>query len=109
VAQGGDGGADTVELEAVGNAHVQGDSFSATGGRVSYVRAKDQLILEGDGRNDARLEYRSQAGGQPAELAAGKILYWPKTQKLQVIDLRQTELYDLGQLRGRSAPAIKPR
>ncbi len=109
VTQGGDGGADTVELEAVGNAHILGDAFAATGGRVSYVRLKDQLILEGDGRNDARIEFQPQPGARPSYVAAGKILYWPKTGLYQIDKWRQTELYDLGQLRGRGAPAIQPR
>jgi hypothetical protein len=109
VARSGDGGADAVELEAVGNAHIQGDNFVATGGRVSYVRVKDQFILEGDGRNDARIEFRPQPGAQPSQLAAGKILYWPKTRQCKFEDLRPTDLYDLGQLRGRGAPTIQPR
>lgn len=106
VSQFGEGG-DSVELEAVGNAHIQGDTVDATGGRVSYVRLKDQLILEGDGRNDAQVEYRTQPGAPLNHFAAGKIMYWPKSGLVKVMEVKQSE-FDVGQLRGRGAPAIKP-
>jgi hypothetical protein len=109
VAQLANRGTDDVELEAVGNAIVQGEGFTATGGRISYARSKDQLILEGDGRNDARIEFPEKRADRPSYMAAGKILYRPKTRELQVIDLRQTEIYDVGQSPGRAAPAIRSR
>lgn len=109
ITQKNDGSANTVELEAVGNAHIHGDLFSATGGRVSYAQAKDQLILEGDGRNDARLEYQADRERPPDQMAAAKILYHPKTRQFQLVDLKQSELYDLGQFRGRNAPMVRPR
>ena len=106
VTQFGEGG-DAAQLEAVGNAHIQGDAFNATGGRVSYVRLKDQLILEGDGRNDAQVEYQTQPGASPSHFTAGKMMYWPKSGLVKVMDVKQSEI-DVGQLRGRGAPAIKP-
>ena len=44
-----------VELEATGNAFVLGGNFSADAQRISYVRGKDQVIAEGDGRNEATI------------------------------------------------------
>ncbi|MFV1967648.1 MAG: hypothetical protein ACC628_19640 [Pirellulaceae bacterium] len=97
-----------VVLEANGNAFVKGRAFSAQGQRISYTRIKDQLVLEGDGRNDAVLGYQPQPGSTPAELKGGKILFWPGTRQFEMNDVRSLDLRDLSQLkngrkRGRSS------
>lgn len=109
VMQNGGQGVEGVELEAVGNVHIRGQSFTATGERASYVRLKDQFVLEGDGRNDAQIEFQSPGQNRPGQFAAGKILVWPKTGQFQVVDLGGAEISDVGQLRGRGAPTIRPR
>jgi hypothetical protein len=87
------------ELEATGNALVRGKLFSASGQRISYVRAKDQLVLEGDGRSDALLEYQPQPGAVPAQLKGRKILYWPKSNQFELNDVRALDLHDLNRFR----------
>ena len=100
---------DQIELEATGNAHVEGNAFSATGGRISYAKAKDQLILEGDGRNAATLAFQKQLGDPPWDISADKIMFRPGTRHFEVIKLRSSNIFDVGQLRGNGSPANKPR
>lgn len=88
-----------VEIEATGNAVVRGRLFTASGERLSYARAKDQLILEGDGRSDSTLEFRRQPGTAAQHLRAGKILFYPQTQQFALQDFQALNLTDLGQLR----------
>ncbi|HYW78067.1 MAG TPA: hypothetical protein VE890_00760, partial [Thermoguttaceae bacterium] len=82
----------TVEMEAHGNTVVEGVDFTARAIRMTYSQAKDMLVLEGDGRTDAKLYRQERVGGQTSQAAARKILYWPKTQQLRVEDARSFEL-----------------
>ena len=63
---------DAVELEATGNAFVRGQTFNASGQRISYVKSKDQLVLEGDGRNYATLAYQRTPNATPAPLQSSQ-------------------------------------
>lgn len=92
---------DAIELEATGNAFVRGQTFTAAGQRISYAKLKDQLILEGDGRNDARLTFQRTPGAEPGTLNAGKILYWPQTKQVELDRFRSLEVQNLGQFRRR--------
>ncbi|MGE3779861.1 MAG: hypothetical protein AB7F89_21920, partial [Pirellulaceae bacterium] len=101
VAQPDQGGGDTdIELEATGNAYVRGQAFEAVAGRISYVKAKDQLILEGDGRNFATLTYHPRPGMQPSRTSATKMLFWLSTRQCQIIGLQPSEINNIGQQRG---------
>ncbi|MBU4273395.1 MAG: hypothetical protein KKA28_16170 [Planctomycetes bacterium] len=82
----------SVELEAFGNTVVEGTTFTARGHRITYGEAKDLLVLEGDGRNDAELFRQLKLGTPPSRVAARKILYWPKTKRLKLIDARSLEI-----------------
>lgn len=88
---------DSIELEATGNAFVRGQTFNASGQRISYVKAKDQLVLEGDGRNNATLAYQRTPNSAPAPLKARKILFWPQTKQIEISDLHSFDLQDVGQ------------
>ena len=72
-------------LEALGNTVVEGTTFTARGNRITYAEAKDLLILEGDGRNDAELFRQLQPGAPRDHHAAQEILYWPKTKQFRII------------------------
>jgi hypothetical protein len=100
---------DQVDLEATGNAFVRGKTFSATGGRISYARAKDQLILEGDGRNKATIAYHQSLDVPPTRTTADKMFFWPGKRECQVIGMQATEIYDVGQLRGVKLPGARRR
>jgi hypothetical protein len=105
VAQAGTGNdSQQIELEATGNAHVQGSAFSAMAGRISYARAKDQLILEGDGRSKATLAYQQQAGQPHSTVTADKVLYSLSTRQFQLTGWDAGDLHGVGPLRGARAP-----
>jgi len=69
-----------VELIATGNASVEGTNFTARGNRISYARAKELLILQGDGRNDA--EFWRKGSTHPDAAAQG-LRFWIKDNRLE--------------------------
>ncbi len=75
-----------VELEATGNVIVEGKAFTAQAARIGYTSDKDQLVLEGDGRNDAQFWHQATPGSQHSHTAAGKIRFQRKTNTLEVDD-----------------------
>ena len=81
----------SIELEALGNAVIEGTTFTARGNRITYTEAKDLLILEGDGRNNAELFRQLQPGAPTDKQVAQKILYWPKTKRLNVIGVQSLQ------------------
>lgn len=86
-----------VELEASGNTLIEGSSFTARAGRVTFAEAKDLLVLEGNGRTDAELFRQQYPGGPMSKAAAQKILYWPSSNRLKVDGARSLELSQFGQ------------
>ena len=84
------------ELQAIGNTLVEGRTFTARANRISYVQAKDLLVLEGDGQNDAQLWRQAHVGGSASHAAARKILYWRGTNSVEVDDARFLDLTDMG-------------
>ena len=82
----------SVELEALGNTVAEGTTFTARGHRITYGEAKDMLVLEGDGRSYAELFRQLKVGTPPSRVAARKILYWPKTKRLELIDAQSLEI-----------------
>ena len=73
-----------VELQALGNAMVEGKTFTARAHRIAYAQSKDLLVMEGDGRTDAELYRQAAVGGQTGRASARKILYWPGTGQMQI-------------------------
>ncbi|MCD4728195.1 MAG: hypothetical protein K8R46_11065, partial [Pirellulales bacterium] len=82
----------SVELEALGNTVAEGTTFTARGHRITYAEAKDLLVLEGSGRGYAELFRQLKLGTPPSRVAARKILYWPKTKRLELIDAQSLEI-----------------
>ncbi len=82
----------SVELEALGNTVAEGTTFTARGHRITYAEAKDLLVLEGSGRSYAELFRQLKVGTPPSRAAARKILYWPKTKRLQLIDAQSLQI-----------------
>jgi hypothetical protein len=70
-----------IELSATGNAAIEGADFTARGNRISYARAKELVILEGDGRTDAELWRK---GSTTPDAAAQQIRFWPRDSRYQV-------------------------
>ena len=73
-----------IELQALGNATVEGQAFTARAHRIAYAQAKDLLVMEGDGRTDAELFRQASVGGHTGRASARKILYWPGTGRMHV-------------------------
>ncbi len=83
---------DTLELVAEGNTVVEGSKFTARAIRMAYAQAKGLLILEGDGRTDAKLFRQQRVGDPSSEFAARKIFYWPETQAMKFEGARSLKL-----------------
>lgn len=85
-----------IEIEALGNTRVEGQAegktYTARGHRITYAESKDLLILEGDGRSYAELFRQLKVGVPPSKVAARKILYWPKTERLRLDGARSLEI-----------------
>jgi len=86
------GNTQNIELKAYGNTVVDGDKFTARASRISFDMAKDMLILEGDGRSDAQLFKQTQIGGPRSSFSARKIIYFPKTNRLDINGARSLEI-----------------
>ncbi len=82
-----------VELRAVGDVRVQGESFSAMGHRMSFSQAKDLLTLAGDGRAKARIRYNLYADQPPSHASAGTLKYSPGTGMLHSTDISEVEIF----------------
>ncbi|MCA9245705.1 MAG: hypothetical protein KDA42_01290 [Planctomycetales bacterium] len=87
----------TLELEALDDALVEGQSFTARADRMSYAQAKELLVLEGRSGNDARLWRQTRIGGPQSQAAARKILFWRATNRVEVDDARFFDLSQFGQ------------
>ena len=86
----------SMELIAVGNVLVEGESFTARSARLSWSEAKDLLVFEGDGRSDAQLFRQVKLGSPTSSASAGKILYWRTLNQVEVNDARYLDFDQLG-------------
>jgi hypothetical protein len=84
------------ELTALGSAVAEGAAFTARAHRMAYAEAKDLLILEGSGREPARLWRHAAGQGPTADAEAQRILYWPRTQRLEADGFRSLQIDRLG-------------
>jgi len=82
-----------IELTALGNATIEGDAFTARAWRVAYAKAKELVILEGDGRAEAELWRK---GSSTPDAAAQQIRFWTTNQSVQVDGGRFLNLGGLG-------------
>jgi lipopolysaccharide export system protein LptA len=62
-----------IQLRAVGNTVVEGNTFIAYAHQMKYSQEKDQLILEWDGRQNVELIQRT--GDRQSRIPAQKIIY----------------------------------
>lgn len=91
----------SMELQAIGNTIIEGAQFTGRGYRLTYAQDKDQLVLEGDGRNDAVLNYQQGVGTPLSRAAAGRLMFYPGTSR---VDVEGGRMIDLSQI-GNTAPA----
>lgn len=85
-----------IELQAGGNVLVEGDTFTARSGRLSWSEAKDLLVFEGDGRSGAQLYRQMHVGAPTSTASAGRILYWRGLNRVQTDDVRYLDFDQLG-------------
>jgi len=89
-------GGPAYDLEASGTTIVEGADFTAQAHRMSYSQSKDLLLLEGGGRDDARLLRRAADGSRLGETQARRIYYWRSRNRVRVEDIRGFDVNDLG-------------
>jgi len=77
-----------MELAAAGNTRVDGQTFTARAAVIRYTQAKELLVLESDGWQEARLWRQQHVGGPTSYAAAEKILYWRRTGRVQIQNAR---------------------
>ena len=84
-----------IELSAVGNTLVEGNSFTAKAQRLSYIQAKDQLVLDGE-NGLAQLQQQRRPGEKPTEFSARQIKYWVSTGQVEVFGATQLDYTHIG-------------
>ena len=84
-----------IELSAVGNTLVEGNTFTAKAQRLSYIQAKDQLVLDGE-NGLAQLQQQKRPGERPTEFSARQIKYWVGTGQVEVFGATQLDYTHVG-------------
>ena len=68
-----------LEVTAAGNTRVRGSNFAAHAERLSYVEAKDLVVLESATNDKAKIRHWSSNGnGDVRQISGRKILFWPR-------------------------------
>jgi lipopolysaccharide export system protein LptA len=85
-----------MELIARGNVRIdtadeKNHAVQATAERASYDQLKELFVLEGDGRTAASIRYQ-QAGSQPQQFQARKIMYHRSTGQVQADDVQSIDI-----------------
>jgi len=91
------GGQRNWDVQATGNATVEGEGYFARATRMSYDEAKGLLVLAGEPRADAVLSMQKHPGERPTEYRGQQVLYWPKTRQLDS-SIRSLEINSLRSL-----------
>jgi hypothetical protein len=84
------------ELSTLGNTRIEGRDYEAFAHRLSFTTAKNQLVLEGDGRIDSKIK----RSADNSYLEAQRILFQPDSNALQLDGTRVLSFGPAG-----SAPA----
>ena len=64
-----------VEIVATGQLQIDGELFDALAQRLSFDQSRDTVVLEGDARNHAQLNYQTGPDAPRNPLVAAKITY----------------------------------
>jgi hypothetical protein len=64
-------------------------------------------VLSGDGRAPATFYRNQQLGSKPLDFSAARILYYPKTQMLNVDKFQSLDVQDLQSQKPSSKPATR--
>ncbi len=96
------------ELTGLGNTVIEGAEFLARSRRLTYSSQADRLVLEGDGWTGAQLYREHRKSKHPKDLVAGKISYWPKTQKIKLDDFHSVDFSHVQSEEDEAAPGVVP-
>lgn len=90
-------GSASTEMNALGNATVEGQRFRARAARISYSQLKDMLILAGDGRTNAEFWRKPITQAKP-DVAAANFTYSRRENggAIRVNGVRYIDLNSLG-------------
>ncbi len=80
------------EFLASGNVRVRGESFAASGDRLSYDDLKDLMVLEGTTRSPAVIQTTWGSGSAQARV----IRIWPRSRRLQSEGIRGIDFGPIG-------------
>src|SRR5262249_21412568 len=72
-----------IEMEAAGNAVLDGRSFHALAHRVTYDESKGLYILSGDGKRHAKLWHERSPGVERSLNEAQQMLFIPSRNELK--------------------------
>ena len=86
---------------------LEGATFRALAYRMTYAEAKDLMILDGDGRNDAE-SIGKRKRRRTGQLAAQKTLYWKKEDRANVEQPRYFDFNQAAPARLSATPGAKP-
>jgi hypothetical protein len=86
----------SAQVDAEGNVSVDGATFRTQSHRMSYDQAKDLLVLEGDGFNDAKLFRQAQPNAPPETTSARKFQYDIKRNRPTVDGVKSFEFRQMG-------------
>jgi hypothetical protein len=84
-----------LEMSAVGDTLVEGSMFTAKAQRLTYIQAKDQLVLDGE-NGVAKLQLLRRPGERPAEFSAQQIKYWISTGQHEEFGVTQLDYTHIG-------------
>jgi hypothetical protein len=73
-----------VEIIALGQAELQGQTFDAFAQRIGYNQSQEKVLLEGDPRSGAKLTYQTAPDGPRNPLVASKIIFNLRDNTTQV-------------------------
>lgn len=82
-----------LEMQATGNAVLVGRGFTARGARISYARAKELYVLEGNGRGDAQLWLQ---GNTNPDAVAQTIRFFAQERRFDADGIRFLNVNPLG-------------
>lgn len=91
----------TLEMQALGNTHVESREFEADAERISFAEAKDLIVLEGNSRTYAELTRQAGIGGARDRVVAERILYWRRDGRVEMQGGRTVDLNQFGAFPGR--------
>lgn len=81
-----------IEVAAEGNTRVEGKSFTAAAGRITYALAKEMLVMEGAGGRFAQFWRHRDKGSPSLSATAERIVYWQATGETEIVGFKESRV-----------------